>query len=145
MAEIDMSTHTQRKGMHDTDRQWVNVFPGEDPFLPVATSRAHSIFHAGIIGTSPGMAVSMVDKGAKYPGVFRDKDRRLPRRRQILQRATPRPGCEFLVHHPLLMHSLLRSGLDNGQPFPSLNSMDKPTQNADGSFDLHFGADHPRR
>ena len=25
-------------------------------------------------GMSPGMAVSMVDKGAKYPGTFRDKD-----------------------------------------------------------------------
>lgn len=31
------------------------------------------------------------------------------------------------------------SGLDNGQPFPSLNQMDEPVQNADGSMELHSG------
>jgi hypothetical protein len=31
------------------------------------------------------------------------------------------------------------SGLDNGQPFPSINQMDKPAANADGSFDFYFG------
>ena len=35
------------------------------------------------------------------------------------------------------------SGLDNGQPFPSLNSMDKPIQNADGSTDIYFGPTSP--
>ena len=31
------------------------------------------------------------------------------------------------------------SGLANGQPFPSLGSRDKPSQNADGSTDLYLG------
>ena len=31
------------------------------------------------------------------------------------------------------------SGLPNGQPFPSLGSRDKPTQNPDGSTDLCLG------
>ena len=35
------------------------------------------------------------------------------------------------------------SGLDNGQPFPSLGSRDKPVANADGSIDLYFGAKAP--
>jgi hypothetical protein len=35
------------------------------------------------------------------------------------------------------------SGLDNGQPFPSLNTMDKPVQNADGSTDIYFGPKKP--
>ena len=35
------------------------------------------------------------------------------------------------------------AGLDNGQPFPSLNMMDKPAQNADGSFDIYFGPKSP--
>jgi hypothetical protein len=42
-----------------------------------------------------------------------------------------------------LYDALTASGLDNGQPFPSLNSMDKPTQNADGSFDIYFGPTAP--
>jgi hypothetical protein len=29
------------------------------------------------------------------------------------------------------------SGLDNGQPFPSINTMDKPTANTDGSTDIY--------
>ena len=39
--------------------------------------------------------------------------------------------------------ALTASGLDNGQQFPSLNEMDKPTQNADGSTDLYFGPTAP--
>ena len=35
------------------------------------------------------------------------------------------------------------SGLDNGRPFPSLNTMDKPVQNADGSTDIYFGPTWP--
>jgi hypothetical protein len=39
--------------------------------------------------------------------------------------------------------AITASGLDNGQPLPSLNSMDKPVQNADGSYDLYFGPQAP--
>ena len=35
------------------------------------------------------------------------------------------------------------SGLDNGQPFPSLNTMDKPATNADGSTAIYFGLRSP--
>jgi hypothetical protein len=35
------------------------------------------------------------------------------------------------------------AGLDNGQAFPSLNSMDKPAMNADGSYDFYFGPKSP--
>lgn len=39
--------------------------------------------------------------------------------------------------------SITGSGLDNGQPFPSLNTMDKPVQNADGTIDIYFGPKSP--
>jgi hypothetical protein len=39
--------------------------------------------------------------------------------------------------------ALTASGLDNQQPFPSLNAMDKPTPNADGSIDIWFGPESP--
>ena len=35
------------------------------------------------------------------------------------------------------------SGLDNWQPFPSLNTMDKPVVNADGSVDIYVGPASP--
>ena len=42
-----------------------------------------------------------------------------------------------------LYDALTASGLDNGQPFPSLNSHDHPTVNADGSVDLYVGPTAP--
>src|SRR5215467_4326564 len=35
------------------------------------------------------------------------------------------------------------SGLDNGQPFPSINTMDKPVVNSDGSTNIYFGPNSP--
>src|SRR5271169_349902 len=35
------------------------------------------------------------------------------------------------------------SGLANGQPFPSLGSLDKPAANADGSTDVYLGPQAP--
>ena len=35
------------------------------------------------------------------------------------------------------------SGLDNGQPLPSLGSLDKPAVNTDGSIDLYVGPNAP--
>src|SRR5262249_41587244 len=35
--------------------------------------------------------------------------------------------------------ALTVSGFDNGQPFPSINSMDNPATNADGSTEIYFG------
>jgi hypothetical protein len=34
-------------------------------------------------------------------------------------------------------------GLDKGQPFPSLNQMDQPTYNSDGSVEIYFGPKAP--
>ena len=36
------------------------------------------------------------------------------------------------------------SGLDNGQPFPSVSSFDKPVRNPDGSTDIYFGPTAPK-
>jgi len=39
--------------------------------------------------------------------------------------------------------ALTGAGLDNGQPFPSINAMDRPIPNPDGSLDIYFGARSP--
>jgi hypothetical protein len=35
------------------------------------------------------------------------------------------------------------SGLDNGRLLPSINAMDQPRVNADGSIDIYFGPNKP--
>jgi hypothetical protein len=65
-------------------------------------------------------------------------------------------GTDLVAHHffgPVwltadfwsltLYDALTASGLDNGQPFPSLASFDKPEANADGSIDFYLGPTAP--
>jgi len=124
------------------DRQWVDIFPGRDPFF-LGNLLERTLYFTLAYSMSPGMAVSLVEKGAKYPGVFRDKDG------DFLE-----GGKSYSLHLPpnipaanfwsvTVYDALTGSGLDNGQPFPSLNQMDKPPQNADGSLDLYFGPTAP--
>ena len=39
--------------------------------------------------------------------------------------------------------ALAASGLDNGQPLPPINAMDRPATASDGSTDIYFGPDSP--
>jgi hypothetical protein len=43
----------------------------------------------------------------------------------------------------IVYDALSRSELENGQPFPSINSYANPATNADGSLDIYFGPDAP--
>src|SRR5271157_813353 len=135
-------------GRYFPDRQWINVMAGQNPFyLGVGDTyidiQQQSTYFTEAYGMSPGMVVNIPDKGAKYPGTFRDKDG------DFLD-----GGKSYVLHIPpkvpatrfwsvTLYDSLTASGIDNGQPFPSINLMDKPAQNADGSFDLYFGPTAP--
>ena len=142
-TEVGFDDRQQEPGcLYYPDRQWVNVFPGQDPFFR-GNLLERTMYFTLAYGMSPGMAVSMVDKGAKYPGVFRDKDG------DYLE-----GGKSYSLHLPpdipaanfwsmTVYDALTASGLNNGQTFPSLNQMDKPTQNADGSLDLYFGPTAP--
>ncbi len=137
----DMSVQ-EPDGLYYPDRQWVNVFPGQDPFFR-GNLLERTLYFTLAYGMSPGRAVSMVDKGAKYPGVFRDKDGDYLEGDQSYMLHLPPnvPAANFWS--VTLYDALTASGLDNGQPYPSINSMDKPTENADGSFDLYFGPTAP--
>ena len=78
-------------------------------------------------------------KGAKYPVTARDADGDfLDGGRAYKLHLPPNiPAANFWS--ATVYDATTGSGLDNGQPFPSLNQMDKPTPNADGSLDLYFG------
>jgi hypothetical protein len=89
------------------------------------------------------MVLNVPDTGAKYPAAFKDAD------------GDPFDGGKpYRLHLPAGIPAKLfwsvtvydfdtMSGLDNGQPFPSLNQMDKPAANGDGSFDIYFGPRSP--
>jgi hypothetical protein len=100
-------------------------------------------FFTSAYSSSPGMVVDMVDAGAKYPVTARDADGDfLDGGRAYRLHLPPNiPAANFWS--ATLYDAWTASGLDNGQPFPSLNSMDRPMQNPDGSIELYFGPTPP--
>ncbi|WP_447917721.1 DUF1254 domain-containing protein [Achromobacter aegrifaciens] len=134
-------------GKYYADRQWVNVFAGEDTSFQSARTYTNleqrSAYFTSAYSASPGMVKNLVDAGAKYPVTFRDKDGKYLDGGQSYKLHLPPniPAKNFWS--ATVYDGTTASGLDNGQDHPSLNKMDKPVQNADGSIDLYFGPTAP--
>jgi hypothetical protein len=133
-------------GLIYKDRQWLNVFVGSSPVQSSTFTELNlrTGYFVAAYATSPAMTINMADKGAKYPSTFRDADG------DFLS-----GGLSYKLHLPAgipakifwsvtVYDNRTASGLANGQPFPSLNAMDKPETNADGSTDVYFGPNPPK-
>jgi hypothetical protein len=128
------------------DRQWHNVLNvldvefNEDTFLNV--DARVGMFHIGY-SISPAMVMNMVGKGSKYPFAYRDADGNYLSggRSYRLHLPADVPAANFWSG--TLYDAANASGLDNGQPFPSIGSLDDLAYNDDGSVDLYFGPQLP--
>ena len=100
-------------------------------------------FFSYAYSTSPGMAATMVNVGAKYPTTYKDANGEFLMGDKHYQLHLPKDVPAALFWSVTAYDSLTASGLDNGQPFPSINTMDKPAINADGSTDIYFGPEAP--
>ena len=89
------------------------------------------------------MARRTAGPGAAYLIGFRDSDGKLfaGSKTYVLRLPAAIPVKDFWS--ATVYDALTASGLNNGQPFPSLNAMNKPVQNADGSTDVYFGPEAP--
>jgi hypothetical protein len=94
-------------------------------------------------GNSPAMVNKAVGVGSQYIWTPRDASG-----------AFLDGGRKYRLHLPpnipaqqfwsiIVYDALSRSELENGQPFPSINSYANPAANADGSLDVYFGPDAP--
>jgi len=134
-------------GKYYPDRQWLNVFAGEDTAFQSSHTftnlEQRSAYFTSAYSASPAMVKNLVGMGAKYPVTFRDKDGNFLDGGQSYSLHLPPniPAKNFWS--ATVYDATTASGLDNGQPFPSLNQMDKPVMNADGSLDLYFGPNAP--
>lgn len=134
-------------GLYYPDRQWVNTFAGENTEFQSSGSYTNLeqrvAFFTSAYSDSPGMVMNFIDRGAKYPATSKDADGEfLDGGKAYRLRLPPNPPVK-LFWSVTLYDGLTASGLDNGQPFPSLNAMDKPVRNADGSTDIYFGPKTP--
>jgi hypothetical protein len=134
------------------DRQWANPAASGNPFdlAWLKTNTAYRALDARInfftnyYSVSPGMVSQVPGLGANYMIANRDADG------DLLTGAN-----QYLVKLPAnvpvknfwsvtLYDAANSSGLDNGLPFPSLGSRDKPVVNSDGTIDLFFGPTAPQ-
>jgi hypothetical protein len=127
------------------DRQYLNVFPGNAEFTSPTFNYidVRTGFFTYAYSTSPGMAANMVNVGAKYPATFRDATGEFLMGQNSYRMHLP-PGIPAAIFWSVTAYDAWTgSGLDNGQPFPSINTMDRPAQNPDGSVDIYFGPTRP--
>jgi hypothetical protein len=132
-------------GVYYPNRRWIDPFPGNATF----TGDTYNIIDARTayftygFSASPGMAANMENVGAKYAAAYVDADGNFLRGGQdyVLHLPPNIPAAAFwsvTAYDPIT-----GAGLDNGQPFPSLNTMDRPIENSDGSTDIYFGPKSP--
>jgi hypothetical protein len=128
-------------GLFYSDRRWLNVFPGNATFTASTFNYIdpREGYFTVAYSTSPGMAVNIVNVGAKYPVSFVDASGEFLRGASSYRLHLPKNIPAALFWSVTVYDPVTGSGLDNGQPFPSINTMDKPATNADGSTDIYFG------
>lgn len=126
-------------------KQWLNGFPVNETFTEETFNyiSPRTSYFASAYSTSPVMALSVENMGSKYPAAFRDADGNFLSGSNSYVLHLPKDVPAKLFWSVTLYDPANGAGLDNGQPFPSINSMDKPATNADGSYDFYFGPDSP--
>jgi hypothetical protein len=113
----------------------------EDTFLNVDARMG--MFIIGY-STSAAMVMNMVGKGSKYPFAYRDVDGNYLSGSNAYRLHVPAnvPAANFWS--VTLYDAANASGLDNGQPTPSIGSLDDLEYNSDGSVDLYFAPQLPQ-
>jgi hypothetical protein len=127
------------------DRQWVNPFPVNTEFTGPSFKYLdlRTGFFALAYSASPAMAVNMAGMGAKYPVAFRDADGDPLSGGKSYRLHLPKDIPAGIFWSVTVYRPETAAGLANGQPFPSINTMDRPDVNPDGSTDIYFGPTEP--
>jgi len=129
------------------DRQWHNVLNvlnvefKTDSYINV--DARIGMFNVGY-SISPAMVMNMVGKGSKYPFAYRDAEGNYLSGGKTYKLHIPGPIPAANFWSITLYDAGNASGLQNGQPFPSIGSLDKLKYNPDKSVDLYFGPELPK-
>jgi hypothetical protein len=129
-------------GLYYPNRHWINPLPTNASFTAdtynILDARTGFFTYAYTPRSAVGASVENIGETA-----YVDADGNFLRGSQAYVLHLPAwiPSTNFwsvAIYDPIT-----GSGLDNGQPFPSLSTMDKPIQNPDGSTDIYFGPKSP--
>jgi hypothetical protein len=128
-------------------RRWLVGFPGVDENFHTNSylSLDHRLSYFLVAyAASPAMTSMVVGGGAKYPSTFWDGDGNyLTGEHSYRLHLPPKPPAH-LFWAITIYNPTNGTMIDNGQPFPSINSLDgRVAANPDGSYDLYFGPVKP--
>jgi hypothetical protein len=135
------------------DRRWLNPFANREANDPLSnldlswTDTVHGDldldariwFFTDYYSVSPGMLSRTPGKGANYFIAFTDSEQQPLSGASQYRLTLPADVPAAIFWSLTLYDNESASGLDNGQPFPSLGSRDLPVMNADGSTDIFLG------
>lgn len=136
------------------DRRWINPMADATPDKPhgafegfnwkrtAGGYRDHEMriwYFTNYYSVSPGMISQTPGKGAKYMIAFTGS-KGFPLSGSSSYRLNLPANIPAAYFWSVTLYEAENgSGLNNGQPFPSLGSRDKPMQNSDGSTDIFLG------
>ena len=129
------------------DRQWINVFTAKDPEFKIDGAidlDMRVVMFAAAYSTSPAMVLDIVGAGSKYPSTYRDANGEYLSGGASYRLSLPAHVPVNNFWSVTVYDAETASGLDNGQPFPSISSFDKPVSNPGGSTDIYFGPAAPK-
>ena len=134
-------------GTYYPGQPWINTFAGENTEFQSSGTYTNleqrTGFFTSAYSDSPGMVMNMAGRGAKYPATMKDANGDWLDGGKSYSLHLPPDIPAALFWSVALYDNVTASGLDNGQPFPSINAMDKPAASTDGSHDIYFGPEKP--
>jgi hypothetical protein len=141
------------------DRQWVNPVNNVSARWPNAVNDLGFIsnkdayrdldarvwFFTDYYSISPGMVSMTPGKGAFYMIAFNDGSGQPLVGEEHSYKVTLPPDIPAALFWSVTLYDASNaSGLENGQPFPSLGKLNHPKANADGSTTLYIGPKAPQ-
>jgi hypothetical protein len=149
LGDADFRVYKDRKWLNPVNNltaRWPNTpldlaFKSRDDAFRALDAAAW--FFTDYYSISPGMVSMTPGKGAFYMIAFEDADGQPLVGDNTYTVRLPRDVPAGLFWSVTLYEAENASGLDNGQPFPSLGKLDKPAQAADGSTTLTLSPKPP--
>ena len=140
-------TENKRLPKYYPDRQWLQGLPTDSVHEFTYETYNDIAWRTGMFtlaySNSPAMFLNLPDTGSKYPFTLLDGDGDILDGSKAYKLHLPPNIPAKLFWSVTVYDPMTGAGLDNGQPFASLNQMDKPAVNADGSLDIFFGPKSP--
>jgi hypothetical protein len=139
-------TRSPRAQFYKDNSRWELCFQSPSPLFEVDTHQLfneRAAFFFPYYSTSDGMVIEMIGKGSKYLCSFRDSAKNYLSGSETYRLRIPANPPVANYWSFTVYDTGTRALLENGQPFPAVNSYGDLRKNDDGSIDIYIGPKAP--